>query len=172
MLILEVFHSNAIDLLCSGQLPKSDIEKQDYEKNFSETPKPFTTEEREEWLSRLSSVAMSSDAFVSHRSANISSSLLIHMCSFHSLIMFFELADPVSPFHVPWESDPSSISATLPNKANADFRNFAGVKYIACPLGSQADRDVISTCEKLKITFVEQSVRLVGYSVKRIYSKC
>ncbi|KAI4220852.1 MAG: hypothetical protein LQ349_007986 [Xanthoria aureola] len=55
--------SNAIDMLCSGALPKSDIEKQDYEKNFEEVPEPFTDKEREEWLSHLTGVAISSDAF-------------------------------------------------------------------------------------------------------------
>ncbi|KAL8713243.1 MAG: hypothetical protein Q9220_002764 [cf. Caloplaca sp. 1 TL-2023] len=103
--------SNAIDLLCSGQLPKSDIEKQDYEKNFEEVPKPFTNEEREEWLSHLSGVALSSDAFF--------------------------------PF--------------IDNVLRAGR---SGVKYIACPTGSQADQDVFATCEKLGITFIEQSVRL------------
>ncbi|KAL8947089.1 MAG: hypothetical protein Q9222_006596 [Ikaeria aurantiellina] len=103
--------SNAIDMLCSGQLPKSDIEKQDYEKNFEEVPKPFTNEEREEWLSHLNEVAVSSDAFF--------------------------------PF--------------IDNVLRAGR---SGVKYIACPTGSQADQDVFATCEKLGITFVEQSLRL------------
>ncbi|KAL9102433.1 MAG: hypothetical protein Q9163_002425 [Psora crenata] len=103
--------SNAIDLLCSGHLPKSDIEKQDYERNFDEVPRPFTNEEREEWLSHLRGVALSSDAFF--------------------------------PF--------------IDNVLRASR---SGVKYIACPTGSQADQDVFATCEKLKITFVQQSVRL------------
>lgn len=103
--------SNAIDMLCSGQLPKSDIEKQDYEKNFDEIPRPFSTEEREEWLSHLKEVAVSSDAFF--------------------------------PF--------------IDNVLRASR---SGVKYIACPTGSQADQDVFATCRKLGITFVEQSVRL------------
>ena len=55
--------SNAIDILCSGQIPKSDIEKQDYEKNFEVVPPPFSESEREEWISQLSEVAVSSDAF-------------------------------------------------------------------------------------------------------------
>ncbi|KAI4173776.1 MAG: hypothetical protein LQ343_002779 [Gyalolechia ehrenbergii] len=98
-------------MLCSGQLPKSEIEKEDYEKNFDEVPRPFSTEEREEWLSHLKEVAVSSDAF-------------------------FPFIDNV-------------------------FRaSRSGVKYIACPTGSQADQDVFATCEKLGITFVEQSVRL------------
>lgn len=58
--------SNAIDMLCSGQLPKTGIEKDDYERNFEVVPERFTDEEREDWLSRLSEVAVSSDAFVSH----------------------------------------------------------------------------------------------------------
>ncbi|KAL9024839.1 MAG: hypothetical protein Q9196_006222, partial [Gyalolechia fulgens] len=103
--------SNAIDMLCSGQLPKSDIEKQDYEKNFEEVPRPFSSEEREEWLSHLKEVAVSSDAFF--------------------------------PF--------------IDNVLRASR---SGVKYIACPTGSQADQDVFATCEKLGLTFVEQSVRL------------
>ncbi|KAL9614791.1 MAG: hypothetical protein Q9167_000782 [Letrouitia subvulpina] len=55
--------SNAIDMLCSGQLPKSNVEREDYGKNFEEVPEPFTPEERETWLSRLDEVAVSSDAF-------------------------------------------------------------------------------------------------------------
>ena len=43
-----------------------DIEKQDYESKFKVVPPPFTQEERERWLSQLSEVAVSSDAFVSH----------------------------------------------------------------------------------------------------------
>lgn len=56
--------SNAIDMLCSGQVPpKSEFEKEDYERNFDEVPEPFTQEEREAWLEKLSEVALSSDAF-------------------------------------------------------------------------------------------------------------
>ena len=57
--------SNAIDMLCSGQVPRTGIEKDDYERNFEVVPERFTDEEREEWLSRLDGVAVSSDAFVS-----------------------------------------------------------------------------------------------------------
>lgn len=56
--------SNAIDMLCSGSIPKSGIEKEDFEKNFEEVPTGFTEEEREAWLSKLGEVAVSSDAFV------------------------------------------------------------------------------------------------------------
>jgi len=55
--------SNAIDMLCSGQVPKEGIEKEDFEKHFEEVPKQFTEEEREPWLKKLSEVAVSSDAF-------------------------------------------------------------------------------------------------------------
>lgn len=57
--------SNAIDMLCSGQVPREGIEKDDYEKAFEEVPEPFTTGEREAWLSKLTDVVISSDAFVS-----------------------------------------------------------------------------------------------------------
>lgn len=43
----------------------SDIEKEDYESKFEVVPQPFTAEEREKWLSQLSEVVVSSDAFVS-----------------------------------------------------------------------------------------------------------
>ena len=56
--------SNAIDMLCSGQVPKEGIEKEDFEKNFEEVPKNFTEEERESWLKKLGDVVVSSDAFV------------------------------------------------------------------------------------------------------------
>lgn len=60
--------SNAIDMLCSGQVPpQSEFETKDYERNFAEgqVPQPFTAEERRAWLEQLSEVAVSSDAFVS-----------------------------------------------------------------------------------------------------------
>ena len=57
--------SNAIDLLCSGLVPDSGIERDDFEANFEEghVPQPFTAEERKEWLEKLQGVAVSSDAF-------------------------------------------------------------------------------------------------------------
>ena len=57
--------SNAIDMLCSGQIPREIVEKEDYERNFEEVPKPFSIEEREEWLRKIGDVVVSSDAFVS-----------------------------------------------------------------------------------------------------------
>lgn len=58
--------SNAIDMLCSGQVPRtSDIEKEAFENNFEQVPQSFSEQEREAWLSKLSEVAVSSDAFVS-----------------------------------------------------------------------------------------------------------
>ena len=57
--------SNAIDMLCSGQVPREGVEKEDYEKNFEEVPRPFSAEEREEWLKKVGDVVVSSDAFVS-----------------------------------------------------------------------------------------------------------
>lgn len=56
--------SNAIDLLCSGQTPRNDAEKAEYERVFEEVPAPFTEEERNAWLKNLNEVAVSSDAFV------------------------------------------------------------------------------------------------------------
>ncbi|KAJ4369919.1 bifunctional phosphoribosylaminoimidazolecarboxamide formyltransferase/IMP cyclohydrolase [Neocucurbitaria cava] len=57
--------SNAIDLLCSGLVPESGIEREDFEAHFEEgqVPQPFTAEERKEWLSKMEGVAVSSDAF-------------------------------------------------------------------------------------------------------------
>ncbi|KAJ9142070.1 Bifunctional purine biosynthesis protein ADE17 [Pleurostoma richardsiae] len=55
--------SNAIDLLVSGQLPKSGPERELFEAAFEEVPPAFTPEEREEWLGKLTDVAVSSDAF-------------------------------------------------------------------------------------------------------------
>jgi phosphoribosylaminoimidazolecarboxamide formyltransferase/IMP cyclohydrolase len=55
--------SNAIDMLCSGVVPASGVEREDWEKNFDDVPKLFTQEERQEWLEKLSEVACSSDAF-------------------------------------------------------------------------------------------------------------
>jgi len=58
--------SNAIDLLVSGQLPKSGKERETFEALFDEVPPAFTEEEKTEWLSKLTDVVVSSDAFVSH----------------------------------------------------------------------------------------------------------
>ncbi|KAF2471408.1 AICARFT/IMPCHase bienzyme [Lindgomyces ingoldianus] len=57
--------SNAIDLLCSGLVPESGIERDDFESNFEEgqVPQVFSTEERKAWLEKLKDVAVSSDAF-------------------------------------------------------------------------------------------------------------
>jgi phosphoribosylaminoimidazolecarboxamide formyltransferase/IMP cyclohydrolase len=64
--------SNAIDMLCSGQVPpRNEVEKEDYERAFEEVPKPFSEEEREEWLGKLGEVAVSSDAFVSLPSPSV-----------------------------------------------------------------------------------------------------
>lgn len=58
--------SNAIDLLVSGELPRKGPERSAFEATFEEVPKTFTEEEREEWLGKLTDVAVSSDAFVSY----------------------------------------------------------------------------------------------------------
>ncbi|KAL2022714.1 hypothetical protein VTK56DRAFT_4795 [Thermocarpiscus australiensis] len=55
--------SNAIDLLVSGQLPKSGPERESFEALFEEVPPAFTEEEKNEWLSKLTDVVVSSDAF-------------------------------------------------------------------------------------------------------------
>lgn len=55
--------SNAIDLLCSGQTPRNEVERAEYERVFDQVPAPFTEEERRVWLDKLSEVAVSSDAF-------------------------------------------------------------------------------------------------------------
>jgi len=63
--------SNAIDMLCGGLVPREGVEKEDYEKNFEEVPKPFSAEEREQWLAGLKGVCVSSDAFVSSTSQRL-----------------------------------------------------------------------------------------------------
>ncbi|TEA16468.1 Bifunctional purine biosynthesis protein ADE17 [Colletotrichum sidae] len=55
--------SNAIDLLVSGELPKAGAERDMFEAVFEEVPPAFTDAEREEWLGKLTNVAVSSDAF-------------------------------------------------------------------------------------------------------------
>ncbi|EHA53723.1 bifunctional phosphoribosylaminoimidazolecarboxamide formyltransferase/IMP cyclohydrolase [Pyricularia oryzae] len=55
--------SNAIDLLVSGELPKSGPERESFEALFDEVPAAFGEAEREEWLGKLTNVAISSDAF-------------------------------------------------------------------------------------------------------------
>lgn len=55
--------SNAIDLFVTGQIPTEEPEKSEYESKFAEIPQPLTAEERKEWLSKSTNVALSSDAF-------------------------------------------------------------------------------------------------------------
>ncbi|KAK4195675.1 putative bifunctional purine biosynthesis protein [Triangularia verruculosa] len=55
--------SNAIDLLVSGQVPKSGPEREAFEGFFEEVPASFTEEEKTEWLGKLTDVVVSSDAF-------------------------------------------------------------------------------------------------------------
>ncbi|KAI0872085.1 AICARFT/IMPCHase bienzyme [Hypoxylon argillaceum] len=55
--------SNAIDLLVSGELPKSGPEREAFEAVFDGVPAAFSEEERSDWLSKLGDVAVSSDAF-------------------------------------------------------------------------------------------------------------
>lgn len=85
--------SNAIDLLVSGQLPKSGPERETFEGLFDEVPPAFTDEERDEWLSKLTDVVVSSDAFVSHPVVSASSS---------------------RPLTCPDTSSPSSTTSTAP----------------------------------------------------------
>ena len=82
--------SNAIDMLCSGQVPMDGIEKEDYEKNFEVVPKAFAMEEKEAWLKKLGEVAVSSDAFVRRISKTVDlyanrSSFLLLTTSFGSV---------------------------------------------------------------------------------------
>ncbi|KAG5982503.1 bifunctional phosphoribosylaminoimidazolecarboxamide formyltransferase/IMP cyclohydrolase, partial [Claviceps lovelessii] len=55
--------SNAIDLLVSGELPKSGPERDLFEAVFEEVPAAFTDEERGAWMKQLKNVCVSSDAF-------------------------------------------------------------------------------------------------------------
>lgn len=56
--------SNAIDLLVSGELPKSGPEREAYESVFEEVPAGFTEKEKGDHIAKLGDVALSSDAFV------------------------------------------------------------------------------------------------------------
>lgn len=124
--------SNAIDMLCSGLVPKDGFEKDDFEHNFEEVPAIFTQEEREEWLEKLSEVAVSSDAFVSH----------------HLKLVFLSYT---------WLTIPLFQFPFIDNVYRASR---SGVKYIAAPTGSQNDSAVFETAEKLGMVFVEQCIRL------------
>lgn len=107
--------SNAIDLLCSGQVPTSGVEQEQFESLFEEVPKEFSVDEKRLWMDEFKKqdVVLSSDAF-------------------------FPFIDNV-------------LRAAR-----------SGVKYIAAPLGSQADEAVIETCEKAEppICFIGQNARL------------
>lgn len=107
--------TNAIDLLCSDQVPRQGMEKDEYEKLFEEVPAEFSAEERTDWMEELrkQDVVLASDAF-------------------------FPFID------------------------NVQRATRSGVKYIAAPMGSQADDAVIQACEAAKppICYVDQKTRL------------
>ena len=107
--------SNAIDLLCSNQVPKQGKERDEYEKLFEEVPQEFTAEERKAWMEELKKqdVVLSSDAFF--------------------------------PF--------------IDNVLRAGR---SGVKFIAAPMGSQADEAVIEACATSipPICYIDQNTRL------------
>lgn len=75
--------SNAIDLLVSGQLPKAGPEREGFESFFDEVPAAFSEQEKEEWLSKLKEVAVSSDAFVSSCFSSGSEILLTGVVPLH-----------------------------------------------------------------------------------------
>lgn len=125
--------SNAIDLLVSGELPKSGPEHEAFEAVFEEVPAAFSEEERNDWLSKLGDVAVSSDAFVS---------------------------DPVPSSTSHHLFTPLIRNTQFPFIDNIYRAHRSGAKYIAAPGGSQNDSAVYATAEKLGIVFVEQNVRL------------
>ena len=67
------------------------------------------------------------------------------------------IAPPTSNFHADF-----CVCTQFPFTDNVYRAARSGVKYVACPTGSVADQDIFAACEKLNITFVEQSVRLVS----------
>ena len=124
--------SNAIDLLCSGQVPAIGAEKADFERLFDEAdvPRIFSPEERAEFLAGLREVAVGSDAFVSPRSGTF-----VRGGGVLTLVQF-------------------------PFVDNVYRAARSGVKYIAAPCGSQNDQAVFALAEELGITFIEQQTRL------------
>jgi hypothetical protein len=82
--------SNAIDLLVSGELPKSGPEREMYESVFEEVPTEFTEKEKENHMTKLGEVAVSSDAFVRgcHQIFPVILLAETNSSSFHLLITF------------------------------------------------------------------------------------
>jgi phosphoribosylaminoimidazolecarboxamide formyltransferase / IMP cyclohydrolase len=79
--------------------------------------------------------------------------------------LFEEVPEPFTPQERrAWLSQLQGVSlasdAFFPFVDNVIRAAGSGVKYIAAPLGSQADHAVIATAEKAGITFVEQNIRL------------
>lgn len=95
--------SNAIDILCSGQVPSNEFEKADFERVFEEVPAPFTKEERDAWLKKLGDVALSSDAFVCDRSFSCGSQKL-SSANMHAYS---------SPSRTTCSAPPAPVSSTL-----------------------------------------------------------
>lgn len=129
-------NSNAIDLLCSGQVPKSGVERDDFDLNFEEVPTLFTPEEREQWLSKLSEVAVSSDAFfpfsdniyrlarsgVKYAAAPTGSvNDGVSRCSLHFRLSRLTLLGCVQGCGKPWCDIRGAASATVPPLSSTLF---------------------------------------------------
>jgi phosphoribosylaminoimidazolecarboxamide formyltransferase/IMP cyclohydrolase len=93
--------SNAIDLLVSGELPKDGPELELYEAMFEEVPEPFSEKNREEWLNKLTGVAVSSDAFVSFLTTAVVFDPAINIFSSHSSTTSSVRSAPVLPILLP-----------------------------------------------------------------------
>jgi hypothetical protein len=70
--------------------------KEEYEAFFEEVPIPFSEEDREEWLNKLSEVAVSSDAFVGLRKLIHRGFVSNNLASSHSQTMSTEQPDQES----------------------------------------------------------------------------
>lgn len=81
------------------------------------------------------------------------------------LALFEEVPKPFTPDErAAWLAQLQGVAlasdAFFPFIDNVIRAAASGVKYIAAPLGSQADKAVIATAERAGITFIEQNTRL------------
>ncbi|XP_069839302.1 bifunctional purine biosynthesis protein ATIC [Dendropsophus ebraccatus] len=101
--------SNAIDQYVSGTLEREELEQ--WKSLFEQPPEMLTSEEKRQWISTLTGVSLSSDAF-------------------------------------------------FPFRDNVERAGKSGVKFIAAPSGSAADKLIIEACDELDIVLAHTNLRL------------
>lgn len=136
--------SNTIDNFVLGTVGK-DLPLAQFESLFDEVPAFLTDAERKDWASKLSGVALGSDAFFPFRD-NIDRAKLVSCKSIEIKCLF--LCAHTEP-----------IGSIRSNQFYI-YSPQSGVSYIGSPSGSTNDASVIEACNQLGIILAHTNLRL------------